>query len=109
LLVAHNAFQLVEGYLVQLEQAFALRQVHFNKFGIHTFYVWQNQQLFNGSLVANVAFGIGLSIAPLFGGFSKESHIQHIGIHQIGLFFGDVFGDDEFLNSIGMDAVVYLI
>ncbi len=62
-------------------------------------------------MVAEVAFGTWVGVAPLLGGLAKERHVEQISlarVDELGLDFGDGGGNEGFLDRIGVDAVVDL-
>ena len=78
--------------------------------GIDTLHIRKYNQLFDGGVIADISFGIGIFGSPLHRRFSKEGHIKQIGfvgIHKVDLWFGQFRGNQVFLNGIGMNMVVY--
>ncbi len=77
--------------------------------GIEAFEIGEDDELLQRSVVADVALGVGMGIAPLFRGLAEEGDVEQVGfagINQRGLGFGDGGWDECFLDRVGVDAVV---
>jgi hypothetical protein len=62
-------------------------------------------------VVADVALGIGVGVAPLFRGLAEKGDVEKIGlagVGEAGLGLGDGGGDEGFLDGVGVDAVIDL-
>ena len=60
-------------------------------------------------VVADVPFGSGIGIAPLFGGLAEEGDVEQVrlaGIDDGGLCLGDGRRDEGVLDGVRVDAVV---
>lgn len=79
--------------------------------GIEAFQVGEDDELFEWGVVADVALGIGVGIAPLFGGLAEEGDVEEVGFVRIDegcLGLGDGGWEECFFDGIGVDAVVDL-
>jgi hypothetical protein len=62
-------------------------------------------------MVADVALGLRMGVAPLLGGLAEEGDIEQIGlagVNVIGLGLGDGGRDKGLFDGVGVDAVVDL-
>jgi hypothetical protein len=57
-----------DGDFVEGGEAFRLRQPLADEHGVEAFQVGEDDELFQRGVVADVSFGSGIGIAPLFGG-----------------------------------------
>jgi len=74
--VGQQGAHLGDGDFVELEEAFGGRKPLADEHRVQTFQIGQDNELLQRSVVADVAFGIRLGIAPLLRGLSKEGDIS---------------------------------
>lgn len=101
----------MDGYLVEFDESFGLWHAFFDEEGVEILHIGEAYELVDGGIVANVAFAVGILLAPLACCDSEHCHVEHIGF--FGIFVGGLFGcylgwDEVLLDGIGMDAVVDL-
>lgn len=70
---------LLYGDAVQADEPFPLGYALLYEHRIQALHVRQAYQFVDGSIVADVAFQVGMLVAPIQGGHSEECHVQHIG------------------------------
>ena len=110
-MVGQQGAHLSDGDFIQLPQPFFLRQSLADEHGVKAFKIGQDNELLQRSVVANVAFSVGMLVAPLFGGLAEEGDVEQVGfvgIDETGLGFGDRGRNERFFYGIGVDAVVDL-
>ena len=56
---------LANGDLIEPLETFALRQSHVNELSVHAFHVREDEQLLDAGVIADVAFQLGIRVAPL--------------------------------------------
>ena len=102
---------LLDGNLIEFHKPFTLGNSIIDKHGIDILHIRQTYQFVDVRIVTDVAFQVGISLAPLLGSHSEHGHIQYIGflgIDDACLCWGDFFGNQMALDSIRMDAIVDL-
>ena len=100
---------LLYGDAVQADESFPLGNAVLYEHRIEAFHVRQAYQFIDGRIVADVAFQVGMLVAPFQGGHSEECHVQHIGFVSIdarGLDRGYLLRDKILLNCICMNTIV---
>lgn len=98
-----------DGDFVQLVEALRLGQPLADEHGVEAFEIGKDDKLFERSVVANVAFGVGMRIAPLLRGLTEEGDIEQVGlvgIDEHGLLFRDGRRDELLFDRVGVDAVI---
>ena len=86
-------------------------QAHMDEFGIHAFDVGKHEQLFDGGMVAHVAFEFGVGVTPLFRCLAEKGDIEHIGFVGVGdrgLSGRDFRRNEVCLYGVGVNAVIEL-
>ena len=90
--IAPNQYaHLPNGQFIKFYQPLELWQAFLYKMRIHGFHVGKAHQLMHIGMVTHVAFLFGIGIAPLFGRYAKQRHIQQVsftGVHKIDLLRG---------------------
>ena len=81
-----------DGDFVRLEEAFGLGQSLADEDGVEALKIGEDDKLLQRGVVAEVALGVGMGVAPLF----------------CGLGLGDGWRDERLLDRVGVDAVVDL-
>lgn len=102
---------LADGDFIELKQALGLGNTLPDENGIKALEICEDDKLLKRSMVANVAFGIRMGIAPLLGGLAKEGDIEQVGfvgIDERCLSLGECRRQERFLDRVRMDAVVDL-
>ena len=77
--------------------------------GIEAFEVGEDDQLFQRSVIAHVARGVRMGVAPLLRGLAEKGDVEQIrllGVNEGGLGFGDGGRDERIADGVGMDAIV---
>ena len=100
-----------DGDVVKGGEAFGLWQSLADEDGVQAFEVGEDDELFERGVIAEVALGVRIGVAPLFGGLAKEGDIEQIrlaGIDGGGLSLGDGGRDERVFDGIGVDAVIDL-
>jgi len=62
-------------------------------------------------VVADIALGVGMGVAPLRGGLAKEGDVEQVGFAGVNgsrLRLGDGGRDEGFFDGVGVDAVIDL-
>ena len=102
---------LADGDFIELKQALGLGNTLADENGIEALEICEDDKLLKRSMVADVAFGIGMSIAPLLGGLSEQRDIEQVGFVGIDdrrLSLGEGRRQECFFDGVGVDAVVDL-
>lgn len=102
---------LADGDFIELQEALGLGNTLADENGIEALEICEDDKLLKRSMVADVAFGIGMSIAPLLGGLSEQRDIKQIGFVGIDkrcLGLGECRRQECFFDGVGVDAVVNL-
>ena len=97
--------------MIQPLEPFALRQSHVNELRVHAFHVGKDEQLLHARVIADVAFQLGIGVAPLPRGVAKERDVEQIRLGRVsdGRLRGRDFGWNQVrLHRVGVDAVVEL-
>ncbi len=92
-----------DGDVVEGGEALGLRQTLADEDGVQAFEVGEDDELFQRSVVAEVSFGGGIGIAPLFGGLAEEGDVEQVrlaGIDGGGLRLGKGLEFDTFKRWI---------
>ena len=100
-----------DGDFVQLEQALRLGQTLADEHGVEAFEIGEDDELLQRRVVADVALGVGMGIAPLLRGLAEESDVEQVGFVGIDegcLSLGDSGREERLLDGVGVDAVVDL-
>ena len=100
-----------DGDFVQLEQALRLGQALPDEDGIEAFEVGEDDELLQRGVVADVAVGVGVGVAPLLRGLAEEGDVEQVGfvgIDERRLCLGDGRRDEGLFDGVGVDAVVDL-
>jgi len=96
---------------IELKEALGLGNTLADENGIEALEICEDDKLLKRSMVADVAFGIGMSIAPLLGGLSEQCDIEQIGFVGIDkrcLGLSECRRQECFFDGVGVDAVVDL-
>ena len=102
---------LMDGDLIELNQAFLLWHSMFNKHCIEILHIGEAYQFIDRGVIPYIAFEVGIGIAPLFRCHAEHSHIQHIGfigIYDTRLSLCNLGRYEIMLDGIGVDTIVYL-
>lgn len=78
---------------------------------IETFEIGEDDELFQRGVIADVALGIGMGIAPLLRVLAEEGDVEQVGLVRVdegGLFLAYGDRDQRRLDGIGVDAVIDL-
>ena len=100
-----------DGDFVEFEQAFGCREALADEDGVEAFEVGEDDELLQRGVVADIAFGIGVGVAPLFRGLAEEGDVEEVGlagVGEAGLGLGDRGWDEGFFDRVGVDAVIDL-
>ncbi len=65
-----------DGDFVELQQALGRGQALADEDGVEAFEIGEDDELLDGGVVADVALGIGMGVAPLPGGSDEESNVE---------------------------------
>lgn len=87
-----------------------MREIFGDKDRIEILHVREANQFVHRGVVADIAFEVGMGLAPFRGGDAKKGYIEYvsfIGINTLCLLGGDFFGDKVATDGIGVDMVVY--
>lgn len=79
--------------------------------GIEACEIGEDDELLQWGVVAEVALGIGMSIAPLLRRLAEEGDVEQVGfvgIDEGALSLGDGGRQERLLDRVGVDAVVDL-
>ncbi len=79
--------------------------------GIEVFEIGEDDELLQRRVIANVALGVGMGIAPLLRGLAEKGDVEQVGfvgIDERGLGLGDRRREERFLDGVGVYAVVDL-
>ncbi len=79
--------------------------------GVEAFEIGEDNELLQRGVVADVAVGSGLGVAPLFCGLAEEGDVEKVrfaGIDGGSLRFGDGWRNEGVLDGVGVDAIVDL-
>ena len=98
-----------DGDAVERCEAFRLRQSLADEDGVQAFEVGEDDELFERGVVADVALGVGVGVAPLLGGLSEKGDIEEVGLAGInrgGLSLRDGRRKEGLLDGVGVDAVI---
>ena len=99
-----------DGDLVEFEEPFRRGEALADEHGVEAFEVGEDDELLERRVVAEVALGVGVRVAPLFRGLAEEGNVEQIGlagIHEVGLGRGDGGRDQGLLDGIGVDPIIY--
>ena len=102
---------LADGDFIELKQALRLGNTLADENGIEALEICEDDKLLKRSMVADVAFGIGMGIAPLLRGLSEQRDIEQVGFVGIDdrrLSLGEGRRQECFFDGVGVDAVVDL-
>ena len=101
---------LADGDLVERWKTIPLWQLHVDELGVHALDIGEHQQLLDGGVLAHVALQLGIGVAPLFGGQTKQGDIEQVGFAGVGdgslCRWSTAAGIRCVLNGVGVDAVV---
>ena len=82
-----------------------------DKHSVEAFQIGEHDELLQRGVVAEVALGSGMRIAPLLRGLAEEGNIEEVrfvGVDEARLLFVHAGRDESLLDLIGMDAVIDL-
>jgi len=82
-----------------------------DKRGVETLQIGEDDELLQRGVVAKVALGIGMRIAPLLRGLAEEGDVEEVrfvSIDEARLLTVHVGRDESLLDNIGVDAVIDL-
>jgi len=102
---------LCDGDAVEGSETLLLGQPLADEDGVETFEIGENNQLLQWGVVADVALGVGVGVAPLFGGLAEEGDVEQVGLAGIdggGLCLCHRWRDERLFDGGGVDAVVDL-
>ena len=97
---------LADGDFIELKQAFGLGNTLADENGIEALEICEDDKLLKRRMVADVAFGIGMGIAPLLRGLAKEGDIEQVGfvgIDERCLGLGECRRQERLLDRVRMD------
>lgn len=103
--------QLGNRNVVELLQPLTLRNSLRDQDRVQAFQIGENHQLLQGGLVAKVAVGARVVLAPFLRGHAKQGHVEQVGLGGVDetfLLAADLGRDQVFLDGVGMDEVIYL-
>jgi hypothetical protein len=109
--IGQQGAHLGDGDLVELEEVFRGGKALANEHGVEAFEVGEDDELLEGCVVADVALGFGMGVAPLLGGLAEEGDVEQVGlagVNEVGLGLGDSGRDKRLFDGVGVDAVVDL-
>jgi len=98
-----------DGDAVERCEAFRLWQSLTDEDGVQAFEVGEDNELFERGVVADVALGVGVGVAPLLGGLSEQGDIEEVGLAGInrgGLGLRDGWRKEGLLGGVRVDAVI---
>ena len=81
---------MTDGIAVELQQPLGGAESHMDALCVHGLNIGEHEQLFDTGMIAELAFKVGMSVAPLLGSLS----------------LGDLGGDELIFDRISVDAVV---
>ena len=102
---------LLDGYLVEFLETFALRHAFMYKDGIQILHITQANQLVNRCVVADITFVLRMCVAPLFCCHSKQSYIEYVSfvsINQRTMVLTDLFRHKVCFDGVCMYMIVNL-
>jgi len=79
--------------------------------GVEAFEIGKHDQLLQWRVIADVALGVRVSVAPLLRGLSEEGDVEQVGLVRVdegGLLLAHGDRNERLLDGIGVDAVVDL-
>ena len=88
---------MADGDGVELGEAVGGREGHVDELSVEAFEIGEDEELFDGGVVAHVAIEFGVGVSPLASGLAEESDVEQVGFASVGgggLRRGD-FGRDE--------------
>lgn len=100
-----------DGDFIELKESLGLAQALADEDGIEALEVCEDDKLLKRRMVADVAFGIGMGIAPLLRGLAEQSNIEQVGFVGIDkrcLGLGECRRQECFFDGVGVDAVADL-
>jgi hypothetical protein len=71
---------LADGDVIELDQALRRRNPLAEEDGIEAFQIGQHDELFQGRMITHIAFGGGMSVAPLLRGLAEEGDVEEVGL-----------------------------
>ena len=102
---------LLDCYLVEFMQAFLLGHTFVDENRVEVLHIAQANQLVDCCVVADIAFVLGMCVAPLLGCHAEQSHIEYIrfvGIDKRAMVGVNLLRDKMLLDSVRMNMVVDL-
>ena len=102
---------LMDGDLVELDQALPQWHTMFNKHRIEILHVGEAYKFIDRGVIPDISFEVGIGFSPLFCCHAEHSHIQHIGfigIYDTRLSLCNLGRYEIMLDGIGVDTIVYL-
>ena len=110
-MIGQQGAHLGDGDFVELEQALWLGKALADEHGVEAFEVGEDDELLQRGVVADVAIGVGMGVAPLLRRLAEEGDVEQVGlagVNEAGLSLGDGGRDERILDRVGVDAVVDL-
>ena len=70
---------MLNGDPVEFYEPFALRHFLVDEYGIEVFHIGQTDQFVDGCIIPDIAFQVGILLAPRLCSHAEHGHIQHVG------------------------------
>lgn len=102
--IGQQGAHLGDGDFVELHEAFGRWKALANQHRVQAFEVGEDDELLEGRVVAEVALGLGVGIAPLLGGLAEEGDVEQVGlvgVDEVGLGLGDGGRNQGFFDGVG--------
>ena len=74
---------LLDSNCVEFLQSVALRNIVVYQYGVDIFHIREAYQFIDSSVVAYIAFQVGVGFTPVFGCHSEQGYIQYVGFAGI--------------------------
>jgi len=100
-----------DGDAVECGEAFGLGQTFADEDGVEALEIRQDDELLQRGVVADVAIGVGMSVAPLLRGLAEEGDVEKVGLAGVNggsLRLRNGGGNERLLDGVCVDAVVDL-
>ena len=73
--VVFQHLHLLDGYPIELHEAFALRHTVVDEHGVDVLHVREADEFIDGGIVADIAFQVRIGLAPLLGSHTEHGHV----------------------------------
>ena len=94
---------------LKLPQTLRCGQALADKHGVETFEIGEDDELLNRRVVADIALGVGMGVAPLRGGLAKESDVEQVGFAGVGVDAVIDLRESALKVPAELEAVVFVV